>query len=260
MTKTNETPFLDAFAIHEVAPPLLPGRPHRDWMDEFTDRQPYRCLPLTMANSTGWEMTCPFPLDINWNGGPDAEDIKLSSPDPKAHVAGLAVSHFREGIVTFHTGYIFRTPPGWAVLCGGPPNWPKDGIYPLSGLVETDWLPFPFTMNWQMTRKGKVRFEKDEPFCFVSLSEHRRLETVQPKIKSLKQDTVLSADYKLWNESRNDFILRLSARESSAVSDGWQRHYMKGEKPSGARVDAEHNTKRRLKKPIDLRGGALLKR
>ncbi len=25
---------------------------------------------------------------------------------------------------------------------------------------------FPFTMNWQMTRPGKVRFEKGEPFCF----------------------------------------------------------------------------------------------
>jgi len=40
----------------------------------------------------------------------------------------------------------------------GPPNWPKDGVYPLSGLVETDWLPFPFTMNWQMTRAGSVSF------------------------------------------------------------------------------------------------------
>ena len=113
-------------------------------------------------------------------------------------------------------------------------------------------------MNWQMTRKGKVRFEKDEPFCFITLSEHRRLEAVQPKIKSMKQDAVLSADYKLWNESRSDFISRLAAGERGAVSDGWQRHYMKGETPTGARIDAEHNTKRRMKKPKDLRGGALL--
>jgi len=35
---------------------------------------------------------------------------------------------------------------------------------------------------------------------------------------------------------------------------------MKGEKPTGAKPDAEHNTKRRLKKPMDMRGGALLKR
>jgi len=75
----------------------------------------------------------------------------------------------------------------------------------------------------------------------------------------MKQDAVLSADYKLWQESRSDFIMRLSAGEKGAVSDGWQRHYMKGEKPTGARIDAEHNTKRRLKKPKDLRGAALLK-
>ncbi len=264
MTKTNQdkiqnAPFLDAYMIHDAAPDFIPGRPRREWMDVFTDRQPYRCLPLTMANSTGWELTCPFAIDIEWNGGPKIEDIQITSPESGAHIPGLAQSHFCEGIVTFHTGYIFRTPPGWAVWCGGPPNWPKDGIYPLSGLVETDWLPFPFTMNWQMTRKGKVSFEKDEPFCFVTLSEHRRLESVQPKIKSLKQDKALSADYKAWNESRSDFILRLKAGETAAVSDGWQRHYMKGEKPSGASAQAEHNTKRRLKKPKDIRGGAVFK-
>jgi hypothetical protein len=260
MSEQNETPFLDAFAIHQVAPPLLPGRLDRVWMDEFTDRQPYRCLPLSMANSSGWEITCPFPLDIEWNGGPEAKDIKLSSPQTGAHIEGLAVSHFRRGIVTFHTGYIFKTPPGWAVTCGGPPNWPKDGIYPLSGLIETDWLPFPFTMNWQMTRKGKVRFEKDEPFCFITLSEHRRQEAVQPKIKAMAQDAKLTADYKLWTDSRSDFIARLAANEDSAVSDGWQRHYMKGQTPTGGAIEAEHNTKRRLKKPLDLRGGALLGR
>jgi len=170
------------------------------------------------------------------------------------------VSHFREGIVTFHTGYIFRTPPGWAVTCGGPPNWPKDGIYALSGLIETDWLPFPFTMNWQMTRKGKVRFEKDEPFCFITLSEHRRLDAIQPKIKTLKSDAKLSADYKAWNTSRNDFILRLNAGETQATQSGWQRHYMKGEKASGITVEADHDTKRRLKTPKDLRGGALFQK
>jgi hypothetical protein len=41
-------------------------------------------------------------------------------------------------------------------------NSPKDGIAPLTGVIETDWLPYPFTMNWQMTRPGSVRFDKDE--------------------------------------------------------------------------------------------------
>ena len=33
-------------------------------------------------------------------------------------------------------------------------------LQPLAGVVETDWLPFPFTMNWLFTQPGRVRFEK----------------------------------------------------------------------------------------------------
>ncbi|MEC7290914.1 MAG: DUF6065 family protein, partial [Pseudomonadota bacterium] len=46
---------LECYKIHDVAPDIVPGRSNRDWMDAFPDRQPYRCLPLSMANSTGWE-------------------------------------------------------------------------------------------------------------------------------------------------------------------------------------------------------------
>ena len=261
---TRHAPALDLYAIEANALPLRPARPNRDWMDGFTDRQPYRCLPLTMANSTGWELCCPFPLDIHWNGGPAAEDIRITSPEPGAHVPGLAVSHFREGIVTFHTGYIFRTPPGWGVWASGPPNWPKDGIGALEGLIETDWLPFPFTMNWQLTRKGHVRFEKDEPFCFLTLTEHHHLETVQPIVRRLDADRDLARDYHDWQFARDDFIKRLNLRDPDAVEQGWQRDYMRGHGPSGQSRktgdggEADHATKRRMQRPRDLRGGAVL--
>lgn len=256
MTKTRQ-PFLDAFAMQDPAPILQPGRARRVWMDKFTDRHPYRCLPLTMANSTGWELLCPFDIDIHWDGGDRAEAITFSSPDKSAFIPGFAQSHFSSGIVTFHTGYLFRTPKDWALWCMGAPNWPKDGIYALAGLIETDWLPFPFTMNWQMTRPGTVRFEQGEPFCFITLMEHRRLEPIEPKIRALASDPALARDYAAWNESRGDFIKRLSAREDDAVSQGWQRHYMRGTPPSGSDIAASHDTKRRLKAPKDVRGAAL---
>ena len=40
---------LDCYKIYDVAPQMVPARSNRDWMDAFTDRHPYRCLPLTMA-------------------------------------------------------------------------------------------------------------------------------------------------------------------------------------------------------------------
>jgi len=255
----DSAPFLDAYAIHDVAPEFVPARSRRDWMDHFTDRQPYRCLPLTMANATGWELLCPFDVDIEWNGGPNNEDVTITSPDKTAFIPSFAIPHFRAGIITFHTGYVFSTPPGWAVWCMGPPNWPKDGIYALSGLVETDWLPFPFTMNWQMTRPGKVSFKKGDPFCFFTLSEHIRLEQVTPKIKRLNSDAKLERDYQNWTKSRAEFNAKLHAGDEKTIKSGWQRHYMKGETLDGKLGSTEHLTKRRLQKPKDLRGSALFK-
>lgn len=61
---------LECYKIYDIAPEIVPGRSTRDWMDAFPDRQPYRCLPLSMANSTGWEILCPMDIKIQWNGGP----------------------------------------------------------------------------------------------------------------------------------------------------------------------------------------------
>ena len=242
---------LEAFKIYDVAPDLVPAGSNRAWMDAFPDRHPYRCLPLTMANSSGWDLLCPIDVTVSWNGGQNAEDIRLStSGDPQA-LKSFADSHFRRGIVTFHTGHLFRTPPGWGVWASGPPNWPKDGASPLTGLIETDWLPFPFTMNWQMTRPGEVRFEKGEPFCFITLLEHRKLEEITPKRQLLANNPDLVKEFEAWRDSRSDFNARLANRDADAMRDRWQRHYMRGEKPTGDRAEA-HQTKRRLKSPIDL--------
>jgi hypothetical protein len=62
-------------------------------------------------------------------------------------MGSLVAPHFGHGVLTFTTGYMFRTSPGWALWARGSPNAFKDRIVPLEGVVETDWLPFPFTMN-----------------------------------------------------------------------------------------------------------------
>jgi hypothetical protein len=240
---------LDCYKIHEYAPEIVPGVQRRAWMDAFQDRHPYRCLPLTMANSSGWEILCPIGLTIEWNGGLMEDGITITGDEPWPPIKNIADSHFRRGIVTFHTGHLFRTDPGWAVWAMGPPNEPKDGIYPLSGLVETDWLPFPFTMNWQMTRPGKVRFEKGEPFCFVTLVQDKALEQVQPTLRLLSTNEPLQKEFKAWSESRGDFNKRLHQREEGAVKSGWQRHYMRGENAATGESAETHVTKRKLKAP-----------
>jgi hypothetical protein len=114
--------------------------------------------------------------------------------------------------------------------------------------VETDWLPFPFTMNWMLTRPGKVRFEKSEPFCFITLMQDRPLEEVQPVIRSFESDPVMLGQYNAWYAQRAEFNKRLFNREPGAVRDAWQRFYFKGELPDDTGPSpTTHVNKRRLK-------------
>ena len=166
---------LECYPTAERPPEIVPGRPQRAWMDRFAERHPYRCLPLTMANTTGWEILCPMAFTAEWNGGVMQDDIKLIPDRPHPDFHNFVKSHFSHGVMTFHPGYLFRTPPGWSMIAQGPPNHVKDGVQPLAGLVETEWLPFPFTMNWMFTRPGQVRFEKGEPFCFIQPIEHKKI-------------------------------------------------------------------------------------
>ena len=45
------------------------GKADRDWMDLFSERHAYRCLPMSMANCSGWEIALPFGFNAEWNGG-----------------------------------------------------------------------------------------------------------------------------------------------------------------------------------------------
>jgi hypothetical protein len=104
-------------------------------------------------------------------------------------------------------------------------------------------------MNWQMTRPGKVRFEKGEPFCFITLVQDKKLEEIQPNLRLLSSNETLHKEFTVWAESRGDFNSRLKSKEAEAMKARWQRHYMKGQNVATGDAAGSHVTKRRLKPP-----------
>jgi hypothetical protein len=246
---------LECFVVNHSPPEIVPGRAERDWMESFQSRFPYRCLPLTMANTTGWEILSPVTFTAIWNGGTKKEDLQITcDDDPSFDMEHIAASHFTHGVLTFHTGYLFRTPPGYGVWVQGPPNTVKDGIAPLAGLVETDWLPFPFTMNWRFTRPGMIEFKRGEPFCFINVVPLKQQDEIQPVIKHISEDPDLYNQFYNWAEMREDFNKRLMGRDPSAMKQLWQKHYFKGEKVAddGSAIPGseDHVSRRRLKSPV----------
>jgi len=108
-------------------------------MDQTGERFAYRCLPLTTANSHGWEILCPSAFEVSWDGGKSLDAMKVVSlQSPVDRPLDFVVSHFGAGVLTFHTGYLFQTDPGYNLYVCGPVNRPKDGAIALTGIVETD--------------------------------------------------------------------------------------------------------------------------
>ena len=230
-------------------PPLVPADPTRAWMDASPDRFAYRCLPLNIANSYGWEILSPASFEIAWNGGPAKEAITIRALDSFPHIESLVLSHFTMGVVTFHVGYMFRTPPGWDLLATAPMNRPKHGIAALSGIIETDWLPFPFTMNWKMTAPGFVRFEKGEPFCTIIPIQHDMLESFRPEMRVMDAEPELKKEYEAWSKSRTDFLANLANHDPATIKQAWQKYYFQGQRlTSDEKVDS-HKSKLRLADP-----------
>lgn len=233
-------------------PRLVAAESTREWMDQTSDHFAYRCTPLSIANASGWELLNPISITITWNGHNTTNDITIRVNEPNV-THRFVSSTFGHGIVTFHPGYVFRTDPGWMVWARGAPNRMKDGIAPLDGLVETNWLPFSFTMNWRFTRPGSVTFEKDEPFCFITMVPSVAIEEVQPIIRPMEDDPEFHREYKVWTSERRLFSAGLQLRDELTTETKWQKNYLKGVSSTGRSVaDENHRVKRSLKSPIHI--------
>jgi hypothetical protein len=230
------------------APLVRPAPAARAWMDATPESFAYRCLPLDIANAHGWEVLSPCAFEASWDGGAGSEAVTLRL-DPGAEPQRAPVSLFGQGVLTFHIEGIFRTPPGWNLWVGGSPNRAKDAIAPLTGVIETDWSPFTFTMNWRFTRAGQwVRFEALEPIAFLFPVQRAAIEAFAPRFESLEGDPATLARFTAWSRARDDFHRRLTLDPPATPADRWQKHYYRGVDVAGESLIDDHRAKLRLRR------------
>lgn len=234
---------LIGYVLEGQAVTIRPAPLERPWMDATPNRFAYRCLPLNIANCHGWEVLCPERIVAVWDGGVGADAIQVNGgANP------MALSHFGSGVLTFHVPVLFRTGRGHDIFVTGPVNRPKDGIAPLTGVIETDWAPYTFTMNWLFTRPGHpVVFEPGEPVCHFFPVARGALEAVRPTIQPMQQDGDLLSSYRRWSSERDAFNAGLKRGDPVASKLGWQKAYFRGRMPDGSEGVDDHRNKLRLK-------------
>ncbi len=244
--------------VSATPPNIAVGDPKRQWMDDTHQSFAYRCLPLTIANTHGWAVLSHASFRVYWTGGNSEKDLVIQATDG-APAAMLPVGIFGHGILTFHIHALIETEPGWNIICMGPPNAPKDGISPLMGVIETDWSPYTFTMNWQVTRPHSwIHFKKDEPYAFLMPTPRNVVEGFQPTLEMIDPASEKGQQHYVWTASRTAFNKDLKTEGSQAQQDKWQKYYYLGKNPAGEEVQVTppHTIKPRVPAPKDLRTDA----
>jgi len=245
-----EQPRLIAYHTGKRPLGIEPASRWRDWMNAIANRWPNRCLPLLMANQAGWALLNPAGFEAVWNGAATLDGVEIVFDEPRDAVSPLVSSHFGYGILTWGIPYLFRTSSEFNLLVRGPANWPKDGICPLEGLVETDWATTTFTMNWKFTRPDqRIRFDAGEPFCVLVPQRRAEIESFRPQFVDMREEPDLYQEASNWTEQREQMqvhkFLAVYSRDFEEYHEAWEADYFKGVTPGG-RPAPEHQTELRL--------------
>jgi hypothetical protein len=252
---------LIGYITRDNAPEITPAPVNRAWMREQSESGegwPTRCLPMLIANQSGWELRNRCAFSAMWVGEKNGADVMIT-PDRRDTGHLLPLSHFGNGILTWHLPLLFRTPPGYNLLVRGPANYPKDGVCALEGIVETDWASASFSMSWKLTRKlMPVRFEVDEPICMIVPQRRAELEEFAPELRRIESDENLQRKHELFLRSRDaakqiEQVVRVAEGEKVE----WQGDYTRGRHIDGEAGTPDHETRRHLRsfvEPAELPG------
>lgn len=237
---------------------LRPAKIKRDWMDAIPERYIYRCIPLLAANTMGWELLNPVTSCVKWDGGVDVTALNIDSEKVDRFAAS---SHFGNGIVTWYVPFLFKTSPELGLIVTGPANHEHNHAVPLNAFIRTDWLPFPFTMNWRMTQTDtEVTFQAGDAIACILPFPLQMLEDTQLEISDLADDPGFLAEVNAFGKARQKNVQAQQANAAYAQETGedmttegvWNAQYVRAK--GGAEVGfQQHQTIFKVNPPVDKR-------
>ena len=231
----------------------------RDWMDAVPESYIYRCIPLLAANTMGWELLNPVESRVFWDGGAGTENVKTICRKPGPFTAS---SHFGSAIVTWYVPFLFRTSADLGLYITGPANHEHHDAQPLDAFVRTDWLPFPFTMNWKICRANTpVTFEAGEPIARIMPYPIAMIDETRLEITTLASDAGFKAEVEAFGQARKANVaaqkenaLKALERGEAPTTDGvWNAQYVRAKGEAKGESFAPHQTVFKPKPATDTR-------
>lgn len=133
---------------------IAEGQRARDWMNKSPHA--YRCTPLTISNEYGWDILLPYDLELEWDGTIEKEGLRIINP-----INNGVKSHFGSGTVTFEPGFNIKTKKDVFTMVCPVSNEFNVNFIPLSAIIETDKLDYPWFLTIKILKTGITKIEKN---------------------------------------------------------------------------------------------------
>lgn len=212
----------------------------RDWMDQSVDKYAYRCLPLTYANRHGWCIRLLEDVEVIWNLSDGVNETKVLKGQRQKPGSNFVEAATGNGIISFHFNSIPRTSKDWNLWIMGAPNLIIPGIHPTSGIVESDWMYSPPTMNWKITEPNKViTFKKGDPVIFFFPVHKSQME------EFVLEDKEGMESPEIWKHFSDFRDYRISISQNGGSAFG--KTYLIGIRPDGTKPEWDYVHKTKIK-------------
>jgi hypothetical protein len=183
-------------------PKIEQATPRREWMDKTPDKHPYKCIPVTRANAHGWTVRLPHDVVVLWDGGDQPGNLQVLEGLNMENGINMVDTSLGSGVLSFHPHALIKTPKPYNLYVTGAPNELVKGAVPLTGVVETWWSPYTFTMNWKIRYKNRpVLFPKGLGYVHFFPINSIDLENWSTVVKPISEHTH-SAEFMEWSEDR----------------------------------------------------------
>lgn len=183
----------------------------RQWMDGTYNKHAYRCLPVTEANVSGWEIVLPHDVVFEWDGSTSVPRVveggtitrKTNGHEYEQNIVQQSII----GMATFCLGWIFKTPPGVHTWLTGSPNYVVDGAVPLSASIPSDWWPDEVNMSWIITKeKTPIVFPAGSAFAFFNFYQPSLLRETEFEILDMWENPEQMASRQEYGDAKTKKI------------------------------------------------------
>lgn len=150
----------------------------REWMDNTFSGHAYRCFPISLANSIGYELSLPEDITFIWDG------IDDTSPDHIKILKGTKYCNTSRANATlsFKTGIIFKTNKNISMMHMPVPNLFNYDYQTYTSIISTSFydIEFPSAIK-VITPNKEITIKANSPFATIipiSLTEMSNTELI----------------------------------------------------------------------------------